>query len=337
VESGDRSLDSAVLTGSRLHPLAALGAAALAALLTRRRIARYFEEDVARRLPLGGDGIVRGAAPIVLEAGTTHAALLLHGFNDTPQSLAPLARFLHRHGWTVHVPLLPTHGRSLRDAARASAEEWLTFAREQYEQLAERHEQVAVCGQSMGGALAVLLAAKHQRIPALVLLAPYLGMPHLLKLKLVGAWVAQLVTPYRRHSGGERSIHDPVARAEALGTGVVTARMIEQLRRISRKAAQVLPRVTAPTLYLQSREDNRISPADAERHFHRLGSPIREQRWLTGCGHILATDFCREEVARQVHEWCTAHAGPPRPRNRGDAGPPRDVNPADAAAIDAAG
>jgi carboxylesterase len=149
-------------------------------------------------------------------------------------------------------------------------------------------------------------------MPALVLLAPYLGMPHGLRFKLAGAWVAQAALPYRRNAGGERSIHDPLARARSLGTGIVTAGMLEQLRRIASKAARDLPRVRVPTLYLQSREDNRITVADAERFFGLLGSATKEQRWVENGGHIIAEDYCRDDVARQVIDWFEQYAGSPR-------------------------
>jgi carboxylesterase len=294
-----------------LLPFVAAGAAALATWIVRRRLRTWFEEDFARRRKIGSDGIVVGAQPIELAASDSHAVLLIHGFNDTPQSVAYLAKSLHSKGWTVRAPLLPSHGRHPREAAAARAESWLSFARAQYEEMSRRYAHVAVCGQSMGGALSVLLAAKHPDMPALVLLAPYLGMPHGLQFKLVGAWVAQAAVPYRRNVGGERSIHDPEARARSLGTGLLTAGMLSQLRRIAAKAARDLKRVRVPTLYLQSREDNRITVADAERYFGEIGSATKEQRWLTDCGHIIADDYCRDDVAQQVHAWLERHAGKP--------------------------
>lgn len=148
-------------------------------------------------------------------------------------------------------------------------------------------------------------------MPVLVLLAPYLGMPGGLQFKVAAARIVQAALPYHANEGGEQSIHDPAARARALGTGVVTAGMLTQLRRIASKAADELPRVKVPTLYVQSREDNRIGAGDATRFFGRLGAANKKQRWLTGCGHILSEDYCRDDVAREVHEWLVVHAGEP--------------------------
>jgi carboxylesterase len=292
-------------------PLAAAGAAIAATLLVRRRFRSWYEEDFKRRRPLGPNGVVIGADSVELHASRTHAVLLLHGFNDTPQSVSYLAHALHARGWSVRAPLLPGHGRGLEAACTGRAETWLAFARAQYEEMAARYPVVVLGGQSMGGALATLVAAKHPSIPALVLLAPYLGMPRGLQVRLAGAWLAHAFTPYHANSGGERSIHDPEARARALGTGAVTAGMLTQLRRIAEKAARDLPKVRVPTLYLQSREDNRIAEGDARRFFSLIGCEDKVQRWLSGCGHIIADDYCRDEVAREMEAWIVRHAGEP--------------------------
>jgi hypothetical protein len=53
-----------------------------------------------------------------------------------------------------------------------------------------------------------------------------------------------------------------------------------ELRAVARAAEAVLPTLRVPTLYMQSREDNRISEADARRHFAAIGSPDKVTHWL---------------------------------------------------------
>lgn len=286
----------------------------------KRAIAERIERKHASRLPLAPDGIIAGAHSLRLPASDTHAVLLVHGFNDTPQSVAPLAHALHEAGWTVVAPLLPGHGRSLPAmVAESRADNWRACVEEEYAALRATHPTVVLCGLSMGAALCTLLAAKHPDVPALVLLAPYLGMPRWMQLQLPLVWIAQQFTPYLSGTSGPSSLHDPEARARSLGPGVNTARTLTDLRTIARAAQAALPSVRAPTLYLQSREDNRISVSHAERRFAMLGARVREQRWLTGCGHIITADYCRAEVARQAIAWCAQHAGAPdAPDERGN-------------------
>jgi carboxylesterase len=272
-----------------------------------------FEAAHARRFRFDAQGIVQGAAEFTLHASaddavSRRAVLLLHGFNDTAQSMAYLATQLYVRGYTVRVPLLPGHGRDLATMASESrAARWREAVLTEYDALCHENDSVMVVGQSMGGALALLLATERPEMPALVLLAPYVGMPRNLQWKVLGAWIARVALPYLRSVGGETSIHDPVARAASLGPDVVTARTLTELRRVAEDAEAALSRVWVPTLYLQSREDNRIAARDAETHFAALGSADKRQQWLTGCGHIISADYCRDEVASLTADWLDTH------------------------------
>lgn len=269
----------------------------------RSRAARLEREDQARR-PRDARGIVRGAESIHLAGVNGIAVLLVHGFNDTPQSLRYLAVVLHAAGYTVSVPRLPGHGGSLAELARdGHADAWRGCIRDAYAALQRSHQMVHLCGQSMGGALAVLQAHATTDQRALVLLAPYLGMPFGLWWQTYGAELLEWFTPYQRSRGAERSIHDPEARAQALGPGIVTADALGGLRDIAHMAHAALPTLTVPTLYLQSREDNRISVSQARRYFGRIGSAVKMQQWLTGCGHIISADYCRDIVAEATLAW----------------------------------
>ena len=277
--------------------------AAVAVLITRFHNISTFEHAHAGRLPVGSNGIVIGAESIELVGNASRAVLIVHGFGDTPQSLNPLAIALNRAGWTVSAPLLPGHGRRLREYAASRHDDWIGAVFERYDELQSKHGFVVVCGVSMGAALAVLLAAARPEIPALALLAPYFTMPPAIRLKSDIATLVQFMLPYHASTGGESSIHDPEARAAAIGAGVVTAGLLRQLRAVAGMAERALPSVRAPTLYLQSREDNRIPERAAVAEFVKLGCAVKEQRWLTGCGHIITVDHCKDEVAKQVVSW----------------------------------
>jgi carboxylesterase len=160
----------------------------------------------------------------------------------------------------------------------------------------------------MGGALAVQLAVE-QPPPALVLLAPYLSMPRSIR-RVAGLlrWIAPVV-PYWRSRTPSRSIHDPAALARALAHPSTSAQALSELERVSDAAFRALPRLTAPTLVLQSREDNRIPPDAAERAFAAIGSQQRELRWFTGRGHVLAVDHDHETIALMTVEWLVQEGG----------------------------
>ncbi len=264
---------------------------------------KRYERRVAFRFPTGPYGIIRGAEPLELKApGAAMGVVLLHGFGDTPQTVASLARALRDRGFDVDAPLLPGHGRTLQEFAKSKASGWLVEARRAHASMRARHARVALVGLSLGGALAAIVAADDPELAALVLLAPYLDTPPWLRMLTRAAPAIGVVLPYVGGDGSQ-SIHDPAARAEALAYGATTPQLVRELIRAADDARAALPRVTAPTLYVQSREDNRITPEVAARAFASIGASTKHLEMLSGCGHVLTVDYCRERVARLVIEW----------------------------------
>ncbi|MFN2567477.1 MAG: alpha/beta hydrolase [Gemmatimonadaceae bacterium] len=281
---------------------------AVASLAFRHWRARSFERACLSRRPLGPDGIIVGAQAFEIHAPAGgRAVLLVHGGGDTPQTLRYLGDALYARGYAVRAPLLPGHGRTLRHFAEVTADAWLDAVRSEYRALRARYPWVGVIGLSMGGALAVQLAAEiGDELPVLGLVAPYLCVPARVRraARLAPAW--GLLTPYLR-STDARSIHDPVEEAKSLAYGIFTAPALRALVSTADRAFALLPRVTAPTLVVQSREDNRITPEACERSFRALGAREKRLVWVEGAGHIITVDRGRERVLESLAEWLDLH------------------------------
>jgi carboxylesterase len=275
----------------------------------RSRATRRARATVATRLTLGPDGIVVGGAPIDLISDGPGAVLMLHGFGDTPQTLGYLAQAIHAQGWSVRAPLLPGHGRTLDDFAVSRAETWIASARAELDSLRSRHATVSIIGLSMGGSLATILAAERPDIAALVLLAPYLSMPTRLRRAARLHRLLGVAFPYLPGGGG-RSIRDPAEVARNLSYGFTTPRLVFELSRIVERARKAAPKVSAPTLVVQSRHDHRIPPDAAERAFGLFTASERTLRWTEGNGHIITVDYGRDAIFATVANWLAAHPAP---------------------------
>jgi carboxylesterase len=249
--------------------------------------------------------IIKGAETIDLQEEGSPGVLLLHGFGDTPQTLSLLAHSLHKAGFSVLAPLLPGHGRSMRAFKASTADDWIAAAGQSLNEMQRRGGATSLVGLSMGGAIAVVLAAQTN-IPALVLIAPYLGMPLHLRLAAATHWV------WSRAAGeinarNPRSIRDAIEREKNLAYGAVTGRTLFQLWRVVRRARKALPSVTAPTLIIQSREDPRISTVVAESALNLLGAQEKRLVLTEGAGHIITVDYGRARVLSEVERWLAAH------------------------------
>lgn len=291
-----------------------LGAIGALGMRSRGRYTRRIEEECGSRLPLASDGIVVGAAPIDLDGSEgAPAVMLVHGAGDTPQTLRYLAEDLHARGFTVRVPLLPGHGRALRAFAEVDADSWFDQVVAEFDRLAERHVWTGLVGLSMGGALAVRLAAARPTIPALALVAPYLTMPRIVQGAAMTSRLWGPLLPYVRSAGARPSIHDPDERARSLAYGYFTPAALRALLATVRAASAALPRVHVPTVVMQSRDDNRIAPDDALRAFALLGAHTKELCWVAGA-HVLTVDRARAQVFDTIAQWLEARGARPLPR-----------------------
>ena len=281
--------------------------AALGVGVLRVRAARRAERSYAARRPAAADGVVPGAEGFTLEGTAGRGLLLLHGCGDTPQTLRYLGDRLHAAGFTVHAPLLPGHGRGLRDFAAATADDYLHAAHAALERLREESHWIGVIGLSMGGALGARLAAESRDVRVLAMLAPYLTPPPRVSFVARTAPFWAMAVPYFGGRGGDASVHDPVARAASFAYGIFPPHAVRALCATAAAGRRALPSISVPTLVVNSREDNRIPFTLQEAATAGLAGPA-ERHWVTGCGHVITVDYCRDVVAGFVLDFLARHA-----------------------------
>jgi carboxylesterase len=278
--------------------LATVVALVLVVRLSRRRA----WSAASSPLPIGTDGVIVGAGGYSLERSGAPAVLVLHGGGDTPQTVRYLAEALYARGFHVAAPLLPGHGRTIKEFSRVTADALTDSAFENYHELRSRHARVGIIGVSMGGALAVQVAAATPDLLALGLVAPYLAMrPRASRLARTSR-VWGLAVPAFGSSEGF-SIRDPEERRKSLAYGAFTAGALRALYATVQRAIAALPLVAAPTLVIQSQEDNRIDIDDAKRAFALLGTREKRLELTTGAAHIITVDYGREHVIELLASW----------------------------------
>ena len=272
---------------------------------------RSFEARYAGRR--NAQGIIAGAESVRLEGSDDRAIVLLHGFNDSPQALRSPATAFHAAGWTVYVPLLPGHGRSLQAFAASTADDWIGAGRAAVGDALLRHGRVAVGGLSMGGAIAAIMAAEHPNVQGAVLFAPFLVHSRRLGA-IAAAWpLLSLWTRYLTGGDATRSIRDAAAREAIIAYRCSTPRLMREIRRVVRQSRAVLPFVRQPVFVAQSGDDYRIPPSQAQDAFNAFGSTDKHLHWTTGNGHVITVDYGHEELAAEAVQWIEGRV-PQRPR-----------------------
>jgi carboxylesterase len=215
------------------------------------------------------------------EAGRT-GVLLSHGFTGSPVSVRAWAEHLAAKGFSVRLPLLPGHGTSWEELARTPWRAWYGAYEQAYEDLARSTDRIVAAGLSMGGALALRLAAQHD-VAGVVVVNPgltfadprarYAGL-----LKYVMRSVPAIGNSIRLEGQDEGAyLRTPVA-------------AVHQLAGLFRDTTALLPRVTAPTLVFRSDTDPVVPETSIEVLRQRLGSADLEIIRLTNSYHVATMD-----------------------------------------------
>lgn len=230
-------------------------------------------------------------------------ALLLHGFSGSPTEIRGLAEHIAARGVHVHAPLLPGHGLHHRDLERAVRGEWLDTARTALEVLRRRHRKIVVIGQSMGGLLALSLAAEYADLAAVVALAPALAINRLAHLSRISAVLPRYIPKFEERSP---DLVDVAQLQQVWSYSHTPLRAVREVLALARDVHLSLPRVTAPLLVVQGARDRTVRPVSSHRVIARAGSTTKELLWLEGSGHIVAVDADRERVWQKVGDFLGA-------------------------------
>jgi len=233
--------------------------------------------------------VLPGAEPFRHEGGEA-GVLLCHGFTGSPQSLRPWAQHLAEHGLTVSLPLLPGHGTRWQDMALTGWQDWYAEVDRELRALSERCTSVFVAGLSMGGTLALRLAAKHgDAVSGVVVVNPANRMHGL----------APYALPVARHFVRTApGIASDIAKEGSveLGYDKVPLHAAHSLRTFFRQVDGELPQVTQPLLVLRSAQDHVVPAADSARVLSRVSSTDVTEIVLEQSYHVATLDHDAERI-----------------------------------------
>ncbi|MGW1254187.1 alpha/beta hydrolase [Streptomyces sp. NPDC002513] len=233
--------------------------------------------------------VLPGAEPYHHEGGEI-GVLLCHGFTGSPQSLRPWAEHLAEHGLTVSLPLLPGHGTRWEDMQLTGWQDWYAEVDRALHALRDRCAQVFVAGLSMGGALALRLAARHgEAVSGIVVVNP--------ANKVHG--LSAYALPVARHLvRTTKGIASDIAKegGRELGYDRVPLHAAHSLRNFFRVVDGELPQVTQPLLLLHSPQDHVVPPADAARILSRVSATDVREILLEQSYHVATLDYDADRI-----------------------------------------
>lgn len=228
-------------------------------------------------------------APLRLNSDTPGAALLIHGFPGTPLEMNASAQALHLAGWSVSAPLLPGFGAEIEHLPEKKMEDWLKSLQTEWQLLQrERQRPLILVGNSMGGALAQMLAAQSPP-DLLILFAPFWKIPGGLWASL--PWLKRIlpeIQPFRaikpdyRNPQFRRGLQEflpgvdpdsPEVRRQIENFRLPLG-MFDEIRRVGQGGQAAIPQISCPTLIFQGRQDPLVRPSLTRASLSRYQCPL---------------------------------------------------------------
>jgi carboxylesterase len=235
------------------------------------------------------------AEPIRHDGGPI-GALVLHGFTGSPDTLRPQAEAFAAAGFTVLAPRLPGHGTSIEDMCTTGWADWSGEVERAYADLASRCEQVVVVALSMGGTLALWLAARHPEIAGLVTINAAVK-PFIQEERDFVALMLDAGDEIAPSIGADLAAPDARERAYE---GTPLRPLLSLWDAIDELQAQ-LPTITCPVLVMNSAVDHVVMPPDevAEHLASRLGGPV-ERLVLERSYHVATLDHDKDLICERA-------------------------------------
>jgi carboxylesterase len=233
--------------------------------------------------PVASETLSAPAQP-ELTGGRRVGVLLSHGLTGNPVSINPWGSYLAERGYAVEVPLLPGHGTTWEEANTTTFADWYDTINGIFDRLRGDVDTVVVGGLSMGGAMALRLAAdRGDQVAGIVVVNPALASRRkdLLALPLlkyvVGGYPA-IGNDIKKPGGNEYPY--PKTPLKALHS------FVQQWKPLIAD----LPSITQPLLIFRSVDDHVVDSSSVPIITSRVSSRDVTERLLEDSYHVATLD-----------------------------------------------
>ena len=227
--------------------------------------------------------------------GNDIGVVLLHGFTATTAEVRLLADYLRGFGYTLVAPLLPGHGTQPAELNKTSWLDWYEAAEGAYLELRGKCTKVFVCGESMGGLLALLIASRYAQVDGVIAVAPALRIRGIALSRIM-----QYFVKFRPKNQAEDNL-------PWKGYTVYPVRGLAQVAKLQNVVQKELENITQPLLVFMGGKDASIHPESGKLIIDAVRSSEKELIYMPNSPHVMLLAEDKEAIFQKIYEFIEAH------------------------------
>ena len=242
------------------------------------------------------DAAIQHPAP-----STQHSVgcLLLHGLTSSLATVGNLIPYLEARGIPHAMPTLRGHGTRPEDLRGVTWHHWYEDAERALDELLDRCECAVVMGLSMGGVVALHLAAQRpERLAGVATVAAAL------RLQVAGGFLLPMLARSARLAAVDvrKAFADQSLSATATNYPTAPISAVAALASFGKLVERELPQIRVPLLTIYTPQDRVVVPAKALVIHERAGTPPDRKRLLAfpNSGHEMLMDRDRDAVCEAI-------------------------------------
>ncbi len=214
--------------------------------------------------------------------------LLIHGYAASPPEVRPLGEFLYKNGLTVYGVRLKGHGTSPYDLAQQTWQEWYSSVLLGYDILCKYCDIIFVAGFSMGGGLALNLAAdKGESIRGVISIsAPIIIKDKSIVLVPFVDNINKLLKRFPYIEGIKNFIKGNPENPH-INYMYMPISSLSELRKFIEYLKSQLVNIYQPTLVIQGKGDSTVDPKSAVAIMESIFSKKKELYEVDSDGHVI--------------------------------------------------
>ena len=239
--------------------------------------------------------MIDGGQPFFLKSGGSSGVLLIHGFTGLPAELFLLGQALNRANFNVLCPRLAGHGTNERDLMRTTKNDWFNSVSDGFFILRGICKEIFVVGHSMGGLLALKLAAEQNISKIVTLAAPIfvdegLGLKNLPPREFCSD--ACIVQPRKKIFDVPQAANDVYKKTPLIS--------VHELVDLIAEVKNLLPKINSQILIMHGEEDHTAQPRSARFIMDNIASTRKFITTVANSGHLLPLDDNRDFVFEEI-------------------------------------